>query len=56
MYVFMKAESGVWTTGFYSPSGKWHSDSDFNTKEGAAERVHYLNGGELPYGEVYRGP
>jgi hypothetical protein len=26
------------------PSGGWHPESDHETKEAAAERVHYLNG------------
>ncbi len=42
----------LWTVGFYSPDGKWHPESDHDTPESAAERVHYLNGGnetENPY-------
>jgi hypothetical protein len=35
----------LYTVGFYDPAGKWHPDSDHNSKESAAARVHYLNGG-----------
>jgi len=46
MWVYVKSEPSLWTVGFYSPDGKWHSDGDYNNKEDAAERVHYLNGGK----------
>jgi hypothetical protein len=45
MYVYIEPEKGLFTVGFYSPNGKWHPDSDHDSAEGAAERVHYLNGG-----------
>ena len=50
MYVYIHSETneyGQWlyTVGFYSPDGKWNPDSDHDTKESAAERVNYLNGG-----------
>jgi len=44
MYVYIKSELGLYTVGFYDPSGKWNSESDFDNKQEAAERVHYLNG------------
>lgn len=46
MYVYIQSEPGLWTTGFYDPKGKFHSDQDFDDKELAAARVHYLNGGK----------
>jgi hypothetical protein len=46
MWVYINSEPGVWTVGFYSPGGKWHPDSDWDTQEKAAARVHYLNGGQ----------
>ena len=46
MYVYIKSEPGLWTVGFYSPDGQWHSDSDHGDREEAARRVHYLNGGQ----------
>ena len=46
-WVYVESEKQLWTTGFYGPEGEWHSDSDHNDKEKAAERVHYLNGGEI---------
>ena len=45
MYVYIKSESDLWTVGFYSPDGKWNPESDYDSREKAAERVHYLNGG-----------
>lgn len=45
MYVYMQSEPGLWTVGFFDPSGKWHAESDHNSESEAAERVHYLNGG-----------
>lgn len=38
---------GSWFVGFYEPDGKWRAISKHDTEEEAAERVHYLNGGEL---------
>ena len=45
MYVYIKSEPSLWTVGFYNPDGKFISESDWDTQEEAAERVHYLNGG-----------
>jgi len=45
MWVMLQTESGLWTVGFYSPDGKWIPDHDYDDHEKAAERVHYLNGG-----------
>jgi len=47
MYVYIQSESGLWTVGFYSPEGKWNPESDHPSKEEAASRVHWLNGGEI---------
>lgn len=46
MWVYRKTETSLWTVGYYSPSGEWMTDSDHDTKEAAAVRVHYLNGGK----------
>jgi len=45
MWVYINSEPELWTVGFYSPDGKWHPDSDWGTREEAAARAHYLNGG-----------
>ena len=45
MYVYIRSEQNLYTVGFYDPKGKWEPESDFNTTKEAAERVHYLNGG-----------
>jgi hypothetical protein len=46
MYVYIESEKGLYTVGFYDPSGKWHPESDHGTRERAAKRVAYLNGGQ----------
>ena len=43
MYVYIRTD--CYTVGFYDPKGKWYPESDHETKEEAASRVHYLNGG-----------
>ena len=43
-YVYIKSETALWTVGFYDPSGQWHPESDWPSKEAASIRVHYLNG------------
>lgn len=45
MYVYIQSESGLWTVGFYDPSGKWIPETDWGSKDNASKRVHYLNGG-----------
>lgn len=39
-------EHNLYTVGFYTPSGKWEPESDHATREEAAKRVAYLNGGQ----------
>ena len=34
----------LWTVGFYSPDGTWHPESDYGSREEAADRVAWLNG------------
>lgn len=45
MWVYRQSEPGLWTVGFYEPSGKWQPESDHESREAAGGRVHYLNGG-----------
>ncbi len=44
MYVYIKSEMGLWTVGFYTPSGEWEPESDHDDRESAARRVAWLNG------------
>jgi hypothetical protein len=44
-WVYRRTEPGLWTVGFYAPDGTWHTDSDHDSAEAAAERVAWLNGG-----------
>jgi len=55
MYVYIESENwyddeGVhhflYTVGHYDPTGKFIPDSDYNSRDEAAQRVHYLNGGK----------
>lgn len=48
VWVYIHSEAGLWTVGFYDPTGKWHPESDYEHREQAAARVHYLNGGNGP--------
>ncbi len=45
MYVYIQSEPGLYTVGFYDPSGTFVPESDWRTTEEAAARVRYLNGG-----------
>lgn len=45
-YVYIRSEPWLYTVGFYAPDGTWHPESDHETAEAAAARVHYLNGGK----------
>jgi hypothetical protein len=54
MYVYIHSDTDsrgnwLWTVGFYDPAGKWHAETDHDNKEAAAERVHWLNGGQRSY-------
>jgi hypothetical protein len=44
-YVYIRSEPGCYTVGFYAPDGGWNPESDCASKEEAAVRVNYLNGG-----------
>jgi hypothetical protein len=46
MYVYIQSEPGLYTVGHYTPTGAWVAESDHGTASEAAQRVHYLNGGE----------
>jgi len=46
-WVYIQSERGehpLWTVGFYDPTGRWMPESDWGSREEAADRVHYLNG------------
>jgi len=44
IWVYIKSEPGLFTVGFYNPSGEWNPESDHDTADTAADRVAYLNG------------
>lgn len=47
-WVYKRTEPGLWTVGYpYGPDGeKWEPESDHGSPEEAAQRAHWLNGGE----------
>ena len=54
MYVYIRSEPALWTVGFYKPDGKFDPESDHENPITAAERVHWLNGGDPePEAEEY---
>jgi len=44
MWVYLVSEPGLYTVGFYSPDGEWHPDTDWPSRNEAANRVSFLNG------------
>lgn len=44
MWVYRKWHDG-WQVGFFTPDRQWIAESSYETREAAASRVHYLNGG-----------
>lgn len=56
-YVYERATGeNFFVVGHYDPQGRWHAESDQNTREEAAERVHWLNGGNPPQPQWSGGP
>jgi hypothetical protein len=50
MYIYLESETtpGLFTVGFYSPDGKFHPDSDHDSRDKAGNRVAFLNGSPKP--------
>lgn len=48
MYVYYPNSKGNWSVGFFSPNGSSNFESEWDKKEEAANRVHWLNGGNNP--------
>jgi len=43
---------GLYTVGFFSPRDEWFPHKDFDSSDGAARYLHWLNGGDSnPYDE-----
>ncbi len=47
MYIYIQSEKYLWTVGFYDPKGHFVPESDYSSREEAAMRVHWLNGGSV---------
>ena len=49
MYVYRRVPDGpghyLYTVGFFHPDGTWEPESDWETRDEAALRVRFLNGG-----------
>ncbi len=49
MWIYIESDQCLFTTGFYRrEDGLFQGDADFPTREQAAERVSFLNGGPDP--------
>lgn len=48
MYIYKSTMKGIFTVGYYDPSGQFCAESDYPERSAAAEHVHYLNGGVNP--------
>ena len=44
-WIYKRTEPDLWTVGFYGPDGTWEPESDHGSRDEAADRVRYLNGG-----------
>jgi len=51
MYIYKRTEPNLYTVGT-TDGGGWDTDSDWPTKEKAADRCHFLNGGDASLGEL----
>lgn len=47
-WVYQKTEPGLWTVGYYDPTGQWIHDIDCGSRDEAAGRVAWLNGAPPP--------
>ena len=46
MWVYRQADGWKWEVGYYMPDRMWFCDSTHATRDEAAERVRWLNGGK----------
>ncbi len=52
MWVYCESEPGLYTVGYFKPNGIWCAESDFSSRDEAAARTSYLNGGDRDGGTV----
>ena len=46
MWVYRRTTDGNrWRVGYWNPKGEWFEDSSYEDRDEAAQRVHWLNGG-----------
>lgn len=45
MYVYRRTSGEIFTVGYFLPNGQFCHESDHGSKQKAAARVNYLNGG-----------
>jgi hypothetical protein len=55
-WIYLKTQPQLWTVGFYRPDGTFEAETDWPSLEGAAQRVHYLNGGGGNGGGIVANP
>ena len=46
-YFYIRSEKDLYSVGCEDSDGKFHVDSDQPSREDAAKRVSYLNGGQI---------
>jgi hypothetical protein len=51
MWVYWQSQPQLWTVGYYDPQGDRVPESDHDSSEAAANRVHWLNGGSAEEGK-----
>lgn len=45
-WLYKQTGRSLWTVGFWGPDGEWNAESNHRSAEAAADRVHWLNGGQ----------
>lgn len=50
MWVYKYWDPNLWAVGFYTPEGFFILETKHASRESAAARVHYLNGGDQEKG------
>ena len=43
-FVYLRSEPGLWTVGFYTPTGEWIAESVHDSTPVAATGIAYLSG------------
>lgn len=44
LWLYRRVAPATWQVGFFDPDGGWQPETDHTSPDGAADRVHWLNG------------